>query len=217
MEDKRRLKPKRITFDFIRDSADKFRSEYVCNPTIIPVPIEEAIEFNLGIEIVPKYNLKGETDAEAFLSLDLKTMYVDNKVYLDDRYLKRLRFTYAHEIGHLVLHRDIIQKIEFAGYKDWIDFIMHIEQDDLDWIERQASEFAGRLLVPRELLLNEIQLLTNEINKYIRKVKAVENDIEDFLLEGISKKLSEKFMVSFDVLKYRIKKERIFQELGIYF
>jgi len=217
MEDKKRLKPKRIPFEWIRERADKFRSDYVCYPTVIPVPIEEAIEFKLGIEIVPKFNLKTETDAEAFLSSDLKSMYVDSKVYLDERYLKRLRFTYAHEIGHLVLHRDIIQRIEFAGYKDWIDFIMSIEQDDLDWFERQANEFAGRLLVPRESLLNEIKQLTFEINQYIKKVKSVENDIEDFLLEGISKKISEKFMVSFDVLKTRTKKEQILQELGISF
>jgi hypothetical protein len=45
------IKPDIISFSEIKRKADEFRLEYCEN--IVPVPIEEIVEFKLGIEIRP--------------------------------------------------------------------------------------------------------------------------------------------------------------------
>ena len=104
------MKPKRYTWPEIRKLAEDFRTIYVDPPDKIPVPIEEIVEFGLGLEIVPKDRLKSTIDVDGFLSNDLKTIYIDGKIYSDKRYSNRLRFTLAHEVSHYILHEDIIKK-----------------------------------------------------------------------------------------------------------
>jgi Zn-dependent peptidase ImmA (M78 family)/transcriptional regulator with XRE-family HTH domain len=60
----------------------------------------------------------------------------------DKRSSCRSRFDAAHELGHLVLHRDITQE-------DIVD------KATLARIEREANWFAGAFLLPREKLLEE--------------------------------------------------------------
>ena len=48
---------------------------------------------------------------EALLVGDLKTIAVDRDVFMDPRAENRLRFSVAHELGHLILHRDVDGKV----------------------------------------------------------------------------------------------------------
>jgi hypothetical protein len=210
------FKPKKIRFDTIREIAEIKRGEFCNPPDIIPVPIEEIVEFKLKIEIIPKFGLQSNNIVEAFLSNDLKTMYVDSSIYMDDRYIKRLRFTFAHELGHLFLHGDIFKNLEFHDYEDWIDFIRRIDPDDYDWFESQANEFAGRFLVPKESLLKNVSLLESQLKSYIQKCKETKDEIDkDYILLGISRKICDKFQVSAEVVRRRIKNERIIEELNL--
>jgi hypothetical protein len=63
----------------------------------------------------------------------------------------RLRFTVAHEIGQWVLHRDYAASVKFTSFDH---FARHFKGDDPGryWLEQEANEFAGRLLVPVERL-----------------------------------------------------------------
>ena len=65
--------------------------------------------------------------------------------------LNRLRFSLAHEIGHLFLHRKAFEEAnigDVAHYLEWIN-----DHNGRKYsIEREANEFAGRLLVPVESL-----------------------------------------------------------------
>jgi Zn-dependent peptidase ImmA (M78 family) len=142
------LKPKRLRWEEIRQRAEGFREEYVDPPDTIPVPVEEILEFDLGIIPLPKKGLLQEIDVDGFLSRDLKYLIVDADIYDDPRQENRLRFTYAHEIGHLVLHKDEIKSCEFRTEEDWIHFREDMSEEYLLWFEQQAYEFAGRLLVP---------------------------------------------------------------------
>ena len=59
---------------------------------------------------------------DGFLTKDLKYIFIDEDIYYDQRNENRLRFTFAHEIGHLVLHKKEIQNFEFRTEEDWIMF-----------------------------------------------------------------------------------------------
>ncbi len=48
-----------------------------------------------------------------FFSKDLNNIIIDHDFYMDQRFENRLRFTYAHEVGHLILHKDEIQQCQF--------------------------------------------------------------------------------------------------------
>ena len=65
--------------------------------------IEEIVEFDFRINIVPVLGLQREFEVEGFTSGDLKNIYVDEYTYTDR--ITRYRFTLAHEMGHIVLHR----------------------------------------------------------------------------------------------------------------
>lgn len=96
------------THDAIEQYAIDFSLQYNQNEQI-PVPIEEIVEIELGINIVPRKGLLGLEQIDAFLSHDYKTIYIDEDHYLNQT--NRCRFTLAHEVGHFCLHKEIINSI----------------------------------------------------------------------------------------------------------
>lgn len=137
----------------IHHRAEEFRNEYLESPDLVPVPIEEIVEITLGIELKIIPELKTSTDIDGFLSRDFKEMYIDENIYNNPKMLKRLRFTYAHELGHFAIHKPIIEGIEINSEDEWIEFRTGLSEYDLSRFEYQAYEFAGRLLVPRNALV----------------------------------------------------------------
>jgi len=156
MMDPREFKAPFITIADIRKAVDDFRKRYWSKDTI-PVDIFEIVEFELGIEIRTIFNLREVGDVDALLLGDLKTIVVDQNGFLNDRAQNRLRFSIAHEIGHLVLHKDTFSKIQYSAIDEWISFFQKIPEDQYTWIEQHAYEFAGSLLVPREKLAKKIE------------------------------------------------------------
>ena len=75
----------------------------------------------------------------------------------------RFRFTLAHEIGHLSLHRDLIGKGKYIPRdKPLVDTARQLKYremaalSDLDWVEWQANEFAMALILPHGYMLNTV-------------------------------------------------------------
>ena len=97
-----------IGYEEIERTANTFLATY--NPSRkIPIPIEEIVEIELEISIVPKMGMLSQHDFDAFLSSDLSELYIDHDHYMSQT--NRSRFTLAHEIGHYVLHKDIIRSV----------------------------------------------------------------------------------------------------------
>jgi Zn-dependent peptidase ImmA (M78 family) len=116
----------------IRDIAEDFRKGYIFNYSI-PVDIERIIETTMRINIIPVKSLQHDCDMEGFISRDFKSIYVDEDLYLDDRYYKRVRFTIAHEIGHFILHRSNIDMVRFLSNDDWKAFRLNLQDEPLRW------------------------------------------------------------------------------------
>lgn len=104
----------------------------------------------------------------------------------------RQRFTIAHEIAHLELHRDLISGKVHVD-KDFPVSMVGLNRDaksalGSDDIEVEANQFAAELLMPTEFL--KVALASKPI------------DIDD---EGPIEELAKKFRVSRQALEYRIR------------
>ena len=205
-----KLKPKRYSWEEIREKAEIFRERYVKPTDKVPVPIIEIVECDLNILPWPIKGLKPKIDIDGFLSNDLKEIFIDEDVYYDLRYENRLRFTFAHEVGHYVLHKEEIEGCTFRTEKEWIKFREDMSEDDLFWFEQQAYEFAGRLLVPVKQLKIELQSHIEKIRIY---ADSYGKNGEDILIRALSRVISNKFQVSEGVIQRRIRNEKTIVEM----
>jgi len=190
------------SYEDLRKKADEFLRTY--NPSgTIPVPIEEIVEFEFGINIVPVLGLQRQLEVEGFTSSDLKNIYVDEYVYTD--YLNRYRFTLAHEIGHIVLHRNLYDAHKFKSIDGWKEFINSMTEKEHGWLEYQGYAFAGLVLVPRESL-------SKHTGEWVKRIKAKGISLEknwDFAWELITEHLGKEFQVSASVIEKRLEKDGI--------
>lgn len=196
----------------IREEAEIFREAHIFT-TDLPVNIEFVAEAALGMHIILLENLQGQCDMDGFISKDFKYIYVDKYLYEDTRYYKRVRFTIAHEIGHYILHRSTIDSQKFNDENDWINFRRGIKDDTLGWFETQASEFAGRLLVPINSLIEEFKknrLIV--LKKYSSWNSRKINDDDMFTM--VASLICGKFDVSSEVIERRLRKENIMAFIG---
>ncbi len=202
----------KLTQDKIREEAEQFRKEHIFTPDL-PVDIEHIAEATMGIRIIPIESLQKHCDMEGFISKNFTSIYVDEFLYTDDRYYKRVRFTIAHEIGHFVLHRSTIDNQYFRDEEDWITFRMGINDETLGWFETQASEFAGRLLVPIDPLIEEFRSKRGFVlKKHSPWDSKPLND--DDLFSLIAPLMCKRFDVSAEVIERRLRKENIIAILG---
>jgi hypothetical protein len=89
------FRPAVLSYDDLRRLAEEFLEEFHEERTL-PVPIEEIVEFDFELEIVPMEGILDDLEVDAFLTSDLKQIYVDAFV-LKHRY-RRFRFSLAHEL-----------------------------------------------------------------------------------------------------------------------
>jgi len=191
-----------ISYEDIRKSVDNFLEQY--HPSReIPVPIEEIIEFQMGIDIIALPGLHQSFEVDGFMSSDLSNIYVDEFVYKSRP--GRYRFTLAHEVGHIILHKKIYQKANFHDIKEWKDFINSISDDDHSWLEYQAYAFGGLVLVPHE----HLEKLALSYVKLVRKSKISIKENWDFVWARVAAKLAKEFEVSTQVIEKRLDKDKI--------
>ena len=194
-----------ITIEQIRSEADSFRQQYWPSNNI-PIEIFEILEFDLNIEIRDIFNLKETCDVDALLLANLKTIIIDRNDFLNDSAQNRLRFSIAHEIGHLVLHSKVFTDIKCSTVEEWIQFFHQIPEDQYRWIENHANEFAGRILVPREQLLEK---LNDAVSVAETKGYDSWDTSGESTLEYLSNGIAREFEVSGQVIEKRLVREKL--------
>jgi Zn-dependent peptidase ImmA (M78 family) len=112
----------------------------------IPVPVEEVAE-RLGAKL--SYEpFDDEEDISGVLYRSEEQIVIG----INSKHVKaRQRFSIAHEIGHLVLHKGAL----------FVDKTVRFNRDAIsskavDQKEIQANQFAAELLMPENLILNEV-------------------------------------------------------------
>lgn len=87
----------------IWQEADRLRAAHPAGRSL-PVQVLDLAEFDLGLDLIPANGLREQLDIEALLMGDLRSILVDRHAFMSPRLEYRLRFSVAHEIGHLILH-----------------------------------------------------------------------------------------------------------------
>lgn len=197
--------------------AEKY-SEYLLHPQ--PVDIERIIEhegYNLQEVSFVQRGILGATifkdtifkfvDSETgrpYESL-VKAISVLYDEYEEKKSEVRFRTTLAHELGHIVLHKNYyvesdnmlcrIEEIEQIGYKELIT--------RKDWEEHQANYFAACILIPKDMLINVVfQAVKNYECPIPSKMKYMSLDEQDKLI----KRISNIFNTSYQMTKIRFEK-----------
>jgi Zn-dependent peptidase ImmA (M78 family) len=142
-----------------------------CGVTELPVPIEYVADcLGLRVRRAPSTEFSGlllRRDGTAMVGVNSNEAPV------------RQRFTIAHEIGHFVMHP---QKDAF------VDFRKNFRPNGpADLRERQANMFAAAVLMPRKMLLQEIERLTPGLD-----------------VQGAISKLARRYGVSVEAMRYRL-------------
>lgn len=164
---------------------NKLIEELLENGQIIEPPVDvEKIAKLLNI-IVVKRAYKDKGSLSAMLVRD------KNKVIIginEEHTIQKQRFSIAHELGHFFLHKGeelIIDKnysINFRHYKT--DHKAYLKEKD-------ANNFASRLLIPEKFLINDLK--EYEIDELTPK-----------MFEGIAKDLHKKYNVSLIAMRLRL-------------
>jgi Zn-dependent peptidase ImmA (M78 family) len=198
-----------LPYHVIAKRADDFLRQY--NPlNDIPVPIEEIAEFSLNLEIIPIPNLQKNFEVEGFISSDLKCIYVD-QFSLSER-PTRYRFTLAHEIGHIFLHRQIFQKVNIVSLESWKKFVEEVDKQEYNRMEFQGYAFGGLALVPSNELENGVRGNLKELAPYINACKETEiarDDYVSYAVDLLASLIAPTFDVSTEVVEKRIRYEKL--------
>jgi hypothetical protein len=206
MEDISRFKCPYITIDQIWQEAENFRDKFWPESTL-PVDIEKIVEERLKLNIEPEHGLLSEIDIDAYLKIDPTGIVVDYNCYMNEKYINRLRFSFAHELGHFFLHKDIYSTFSIDDPSVWKDFMLNIPDREYGFFEYQANEFAGRTLVPRGRLLAELKTCLQKVQK-AGMLNLVATD-PSAVLSGISSTLCRPFGVSYKVIETRVEREKL--------
>lgn len=143
-----------------------------------PVPVEELAKA-LGAEVLPS-DLEDKDLSGMFFRRGPRTVILFNKGH----HPNRQRFTVAHEIGHMLLHKDATVFVDAVLRRD-----KH-SSAGIDQKEIQANQFAAALLMPRRWILAEVQRR--------RPQKVLGSD------EELIARLASVFDVSQEALQYRL-------------
>lgn len=185
-----------ITLRDVAAAADKFLKTYHPSNNL-PVPIEEIVEIKMGIALYAIPGIKPLLGIDAFINSDFTQITVDENSLT--AFTQRTRFSIAHEIGHSILHREWYEKHGPQNMEDYLTFPDRIDSKSYKYIEIQASTFAGLVLVPRNLLLDQLKLMLGRIPDH-------ENPE---ILIPVANDLLDIFQVSGDVMLRRLEKEDI--------
>lgn len=153
-------KPKAPFLPYARLSrlGEAFLEEHHPEDTL-PIPVEDIVDQKLKIDIVPMRLSPHEI--ESFTSHDMSTFYVDVDVYNSDN-TNRYRYSLAHELSHVILHKNIFENAGFKDIAGWKEFTLSFGED-YKWIEWQAYSLAGILLVPTKHLLNKFTAISKKL------------------------------------------------------
>jgi Zn-dependent peptidase ImmA (M78 family) len=200
------MKVKFLSFEQLKDAAKNVLSESKYKDKI-PVDIEKIVEIEFKIEIIPIFNLEKSFHMPAFISKDLKTISIDEKVM--EGFLSRYRFSLAHELAHHVLHGYLLSGFDFSSISQWKTCLEGIEEKEYSFMEYQANTFANAILVPHE----QLEIRFNEAVSKIRRQGLDTKRYADECLDTIAFDLGKQFEVSQQTIQIRLEKEKFVNRL----
>jgi len=137
----------------ITKKADDLLGQYESKkgaPVRPPVPVEMIAETSLGLQLSFE-DLRRQLRTKDILGatyVDLRRISIDNSLTKNEA---RLSFTCAHEMGHWVLHRDLVHLATRPSPNGKAIFCR--TRDAAQPLERQSNYFASCLLMPARAVM----------------------------------------------------------------
>jgi IrrE N-terminal-like domain len=188
---------------------EEIRSQYEeLRAQKLPIDVFSFAELELGLDMIPFDDLSTKYRVEAAIRADFSGIYIDAEQYslLESApvwKLSRLRFTFAHELAHYFLHRDLPKPEHFKNldlFREWSSRA----GGKIYTIEQEANEFAGRLLVPKDRLAADF----SEFDRGIRPSAPDYLRATD-LRRQFADKASRKYGVNSQVIETRLDRENV--------
>jgi Zn-dependent peptidase ImmA (M78 family) len=187
-------------------AVEEFRAQYSIELGTLPVDVLTVIELRLKLDVIPFPDLFQKYSVDAAVLPDFSGIYVDERSY---RFLEgkpiwlfnRLRFSLAHELGHIILHRDLVKDLKFTSLQVFRDWTQRCQQSrfSLEW---EANEFGGRLLVPIDRLRKDFDTFVTRIQDQF-PAWWTNSDLRSALAD----QLGEDYGVHKDVVSCRLDRE----------
>jgi len=171
--------------------------------------VDEAIELGLGMDISPESGLYSKYDVDAFTTGDFRRIVIDDS--LMGRSYGRYRFTLAHEVGHYVLHKDILKTTDINTVNDWIEFHRSLNDADHKEMERQCDIFASHLLMPIAKINPFLDEKFTQMKTDIDHLRGCGvpmdgiNGIKSYMQNKLAREISSSFDVSVEAAEIRVK------------
>jgi Zn-dependent peptidase ImmA (M78 family) len=193
-----------LPYEKLKKVAEKFLAEHHPDGSL-PVPIEEIIEFKLGLDIVPVPSLQKTFEVDAFITHDLTAIHVDQ--FTMERRLARYRFSLAHEVAHTVVHREVFAEIRFSNVSEWKKAICGIDRVQYQLIEQQAYALGGLLLVPPRPLCELFEEKAQEASAAGLKLCELDRPTR----RSVASHIGKYFGVSAEVIDRRAQREGLWR------
>lgn len=227
---------------------EKFNSDLLKEP--LPIPIEEFLQNHLKLEmdyadITCDISILGlttfdsghlrvhdsENNKERVIYVEEGTVIIDNSLLEDDQE-GRLRFTYGHEGGHWIFHREMFQlnkkqinNPDMSIHKQikTAKCLYRCSENDLvdkkfttdeEWMEWQANYTSSCLLMPRKTFIMAVQKILKEANiKEESIILGKDPDIDVFAEHHMPKKMADIFKVSMQAASIRLKELKLINHI----
>ena len=194
----------------IQRHAETFLSQYWDGT--LPVDVEYIAEYCLKISVLPLPGLKANIEGDGFITRDFKEIHLDF-----DQHSVRQRFTIAHELGHLVLHKEFIENLPATpDIQAWKTLYASLPKQDLNSMEYQAYEFAGCLLVPQRHLQDAFDDLLPEMDSLAYQAKQSglrRHQYVDRMADWAAQRLAKTFEVSSQVIDKRLQRTGLIRDI----
>lgn len=193
-----------FTYEQLRAKADDVLSEHHPEATT-PISIQEIVEFGYEITIIPIPGILNLYGIDSYTGKTLKTIHIDQGIF-ERRSPHRYRFSLAHELGHIELHKAVYEQLDFSSVEEWKAALRQIPENQRTTLEFQAYDFAGLLLVPRDSLQTGLEQALKILKRADRTGVYDINQNPDLAKPYICHWLSKHFTVSPEVIEKRLLK-----------
>jgi Zn-dependent peptidase ImmA (M78 family) len=164
---------------------------YLRTEELVSFVEKQGFTFNFNTELLEQLG---------YCDFQNKTISITNSINLEYN-SPRWRFTFAHEIGHLVLHHYLFSNHNVNSIDD-DEKTIYISEGLTKRLEIQANKFATKLLVPDKILFYHYTKMHNNLglrNRYNLYVDWQRENLANY--HKITAKLGEIFGVSKEVIK----------------
>lgn len=175
-------------------------------PARFPLDMEAAIEFQLGMDLVPLPRIESVPGGKAFINADFSRIFIEQELFENPRHSGWLRFLLAHELGHMVLHKKLQLPLVIDSPERYLEFILGISEKACRRLEWQANRFAGALLVPQSALEHALQ---QQLKAVPARQIYLPGTLNGGSLKKISKEIAPIFGVSSRIIRVRLKAENL--------